>query len=85
MGMFMLLAPVLHTLLVFLLSAATVEDFLSLSSYEISEEMENRGTMMISWTELGWQSRVRLLNLRLIHCLTTGLVPWVFRLGTLLN
>ena len=83
-GMFMLLAPVVHCLLVFLLSATTVEDFLSLPAYEISEDMEdmeNPGTM-ISWSELNWKSRLRLLNLRLIHCLTTGLVPWVLRLGT---
>ena len=84
MGMFMLLAPVVHCLLVFLLSATTVEDFLSLSGYERSEDMEGQKTMT-SWRELDWQNRLRLLNLRLIHCLTTALVPWVFRLGTPLN
>jgi hypothetical protein len=80
MGMFLLLAPVLHCLLVFLLSATTVQDFLSLAACEQAPSAKNRKTRgMISWGKLDWRSRVRLLYLRLIHCLTTGLVPWVLR------
>lgn len=77
-GMFALLAPVVHCLAIFLLSATTVEDFFSLAACEIQENRTTWGKKIV-WSDLKWQSRFRLLYLRLIHCLTTGLVPWVLR------
>ena len=82
MGIVMLMGPFLHCTAVFLLSAATVRDFLSLAPSEIPKENGKTWRTKRTWRELGWQNRLRLVYLRLIHCLTTGLVPWVLRFGT---
>ena len=82
MGLLMLLSPFFHCLAVFVLSAATVRDFLSLAACEIPKEKGKTWRTKRTWRELGWQNRLRLVYLRLIHCLTTGLVPWVLRFGT---
>ena len=79
MGVLMLLAPFLHCIAVFFFSATTVRDYLSLAANEIPKEYGKREGKK-AWSELGWPNRLRLLYLRLIHCLTTGLVPWVLRL-----
>ena len=79
MGVLMLLAPFLHCFAVFFFSATTVRDYLSLAANEIPKEYGKREGKK-AWSELGWPNRLRLLYLRLIHCLTTGLVPWVLRL-----
>ena len=80
MGVVMLTVPFLHCLAVFILSATTVRGFLSLAPYERPREEGKIWTTEKPWIEMTWKNRLRLLYLRLVHCLTTGLVPWVLRL-----
>lgn len=73
------LAPLLHCLAVFLMEATTVRYFLSLAPCEMPKEKGKIWKKPQSWKELSWENRIRLLYLRLVHCLTTVLVPWVQR------
>ena len=75
------LAPLMHCLAVFLMEATTVRYFLSLAPCEMPKEKGKIWKKPQSWKELSWENRIRLLYLRLVHCLTTVLVPWVQRYG----
>jgi len=76
-GTLLLLLPVFHCILVFLLSCLLVPGFLQLQDRE--RKVWRIGRQGRSWSSLRTWDRVRLLYNRIIYCLTTLLVPRVFR------